>query len=358
MTFAIQQPTYSIVDYLAMLDRGEVTVNRDYQRSPRIWPTAARSFLVETVIRNFPIPKLSLHQKTDPLTLKAHKEVVDGQQRTFALQDYLNGKFRLSSRLDSTELHGKRFDDLPDEHKKQFLNYGLNFDLFIGADDIEVREVFRRMNTFTMPLNYEEQRHANFNGAFKWFIRDLTNDYAELFVASGVLKERGLLRMADAKLFAELCHAFLHGITTTSKQSLDRLYRERDRDFPEEAELGRRLREALDMVFSWEWLHGEPLSSRVYAFYSLVLATMHVLEPVEALSPQLEVDDARELDEEVAEANLLRLSAALAAKEEDEDETDEALAEFLDASSGRTNVVDQRITRTSWLYRALTEPLD
>src|SRR4051794_11180723 len=110
----IQNSTYPIADYLAMLDRGEVSVNRDYQRSPRIWPTAARSFLIETVILNFPIPKLSLHQKTDAVTLLPHKEVVDGQQRTFALKDFRENKFRLSTRLDTEDLHGKRFKDLPD----------------------------------------------------------------------------------------------------------------------------------------------------------------------------------------------------------------------------------------------------
>jgi hypothetical protein len=357
VSFEIQQSTYPIADYLAMLDREEVTVNRRYQRSPRIWPVAARSFLIETVLLNFPIPKLSLHQKTDAVTLRPHKEVVDGQQRTFALKDFYEGKYRLSTRLDSEELHGKRFDDLPDAHKRQFLNYGLAFDLFVGADDGEVREIFRRMNTFTVPLNDEEQRNANWDGAFKWFVRGLTNDYAEPFVVAGAFKERGLLRMQDAKLFTELAHAYFNGITTTNKRSLDRLYKDKDRDFPEEEDLGRRLREALDLILSWDWLHGSLLITRTYALYSLVLAVMHLQEPVDSLADDLDLAGAA-IDESVAETNLAQLAAALVADEEEDEEEEDPYRDFVEASSGRTNVAAQRAARAQWFVRALTEQLD
>ncbi len=66
---SVNTTSIHITNYLRMLDRGEVSINREYQRNPGIWSLAARSFLVETVLKNFPIPKLSLHQRTDPETL-------------------------------------------------------------------------------------------------------------------------------------------------------------------------------------------------------------------------------------------------------------------------------------------------
>lgn len=350
----IQTPIYPVADYLRMLERAELRINRDYQRSPRIWPDEARSFLVETVLLNFPMPKLSLHQKTDPVSLDPWKELVDGQQRTYALKDFREGKFRLSERLDRQDLRGKRFDDLEEPDRRQFLNYGLNFDLFVGADDREVREIFRRMNTFTVPLNDEEQRHANWDGLFKWFIRELTSEYAEPFIIAGVFRERGLLRMSDAKLLTEISHAFLNGITTTNKRSLDRLYKDQDDAFPQRDDLGLRLRRALDLVFSWEAFHGSPLMGRTYVFYSLVLATMHAQEPIEALQEQIPAPGPL-LDQTAAESGLSRIAGALAASQEESEDGDDEFVEFVDASTTKTNVAAQRLTRTRWLYRALTD---
>src|SRR4051812_28321011 len=100
----INTPEFTVVDYLAQLERGEIIVNEAYQRSEGVWPTAARSFLIETVLLGYPVPKLSLHQRTDVGTLRARKEVVDGQQRTYALRRFAANGFRLSSRLDTEEL--------------------------------------------------------------------------------------------------------------------------------------------------------------------------------------------------------------------------------------------------------------
>jgi Protein of unknown function DUF262 len=362
----IQNSSYLIVDYLQMLDRGEVIVNSDYQRSAGIWPVLARSFLIETVLRNFPIPKLSLHQKTDPVSLRAHKELVDGQQRTFAIKDFYEGKFRLSSRLEDERLHGKHFEDLDEDDKRQFLNYGIGFDLIVGADDALVREVFRRMNTFTLPLNSEEQRQANFEGPFKWFIRALTNEYAEPFVVAGVFKERGLLRMADAKLLTELAHAYFNGIMTTDKRKLDKVYEDNDKKFDQEGDFGRRLRSALDLILSWDSLRNGPLFSRTYIFYSLVLAMMHAQEPLATLVEQIEPTSGS-LVTRNAVGNLELLASALASRDEDEDgdegEDDTPTAvgqfeEFIKASTAKTNVLDQRLIRTRWLYQALMGSLD
>jgi hypothetical protein len=354
----IQSSIYPIADYLQMLERLDVIVNRDYQRSPGIWSIPARSFLVETVIRNFPIPKLSLHQKTDPVSLRPYKELVDGQQRTFALKDFYDGKFRLSARLEEERLRGKYFEDLDDDDKRLFLNYGLSFDLLVGADDALVREVFRRMNTFTVPLNYEEQRHANYDGLFKWFIRELTNDYAEPFINAGVFKERGLLRMADAKLLTELSHAYFNGIATTNKNKLDQVYKDNDKVFAQEKDLGTRLRKALDLLLAAPALQESPLLARTHVFYSLVLATMHAQKILPTLETQIKPVPGK-LKIARAIGNLEMLASALITKEDDDEPiTSSQFDEFVKASTDRTNVTEQRVTRTLWLYWALMDSLD
>jgi hypothetical protein len=80
------QPTnMTIAEYCASMDRKEVIVNKNYQRSDQVWPHAARSFLIESILLGFPIPKIYLHSKTDLKTRKTIKEIVDGQQRSRAI---------------------------------------------------------------------------------------------------------------------------------------------------------------------------------------------------------------------------------------------------------------------------------
>jgi hypothetical protein len=347
----IQAPQFTISAYVGQLERGEVTVNRRYQRSSRVWPQAARSFLIETILLNYPIPKLSLHQLTDVTTLRATMQVVDGQQRTFAIRDFMRDGFRLSRRLELEGARGKLFSQLSDQLKAQFLHYPLSFDLFVGASDDQVREVFRRMNSFTVPLNPEEQRHATFQGPFKWFIYELSGDYSESFLNAGVLGDRSIIRMADAKLLTEISHAYFNGVHTTSKNNLAALYRSRDEKFPEEAELGRRLRTALDFVLGLEEFHNTALMTKQHVFYALVLAAMHVQETIPTLADDVPLT-AGMASRTALTDNLTLLEAAL-----DEDEARGPYADFLASSSERTNVAAQRLQRIRWLAAALTDTL-
>lgn len=111
-----------------------------------------------------------------------------------------------------------------------------------------MREVFRRLNSYTATLNPEELRHASFQGAFRWFIYRLTADFGYTFDAMGVFTQKQLVRMQDSKLLAEICHALLFGIQTTNRTKLDRLYRDRDDRFPEEADFDRRIRLAMSRL--------------------------------------------------------------------------------------------------------------
>jgi hypothetical protein len=347
----IQQTTLTVADYCAALDRGEVRINPDYQRSDRVWPSAARSFLIETILLGFPMPKLSLHQRTDVRSRRSIKEVVDGQQRTRAVRDFYDNAFRLSPTLELEDARGKRYSQLDIDLQERFLDYGVGFDVFVAATAEEVREVFRRMNSFTVPLNPEEHRHAVYQGPFKWFIHKLTGDYADAFLAAGVFGSKQLVRMADAKLVTEIAHAYFHGIMTTNRRALDALYRSRNTEFPEEETLGQELRTGLDLFFSWTDIHDTALV-KPYNVYALVLAAMHLSNRIKTLEDTFPAAKASLSEDAEIQENLTELADAL-----DADEPPEALEGFVDAASERTNVADQRRTRFQWLCRALSGPL-
>src|SRR5687768_16101845 len=136
--------TSSIGDYCAAFERNEIVVDTTYQRSPDVWPNPARSYLIETILKEFPVPKLAIHQATDVISRRSIKNVVDGQQRTMAILDFYRNELRLARALELTEAAGKTYEELPDNLKQVFLAYVLTFDQFEAAGDEVVREYFRR----------------------------------------------------------------------------------------------------------------------------------------------------------------------------------------------------------------------
>lgn len=329
------------------MDRGEIIVNKDYQRSDQVWPPAARSYLVETILKGFPIPKLYLHQKTDVKSKKTYKEIVDGQQRSAAILDFRNDRLRLS-KGENEGIKSRIFSELEEDDQHAFLNYGINVDLFVAASTSEVIEVFRRMNSYTVPLNAEEQRHASYQGKFKWFIIDLADKIEAIVLQTGTFKEKQLVRMADNKLLTELCDSFRHGIRTTDKQKLDSIYRDCDVEFPEVDSYRERLLDSFNAVRTAEALHDTVLM-KPHMVYSLVQGITHVTKPVKKFTKVVISPRLRTINWATAVTNLTALAQAA-----DADEPGGRFAKFAKASQEKTNVGDTRKTRFKWICKALT----
>ncbi|MGH9425644.1 MAG: DUF262 domain-containing protein, partial [Terriglobia bacterium] len=225
-----------------------------------VWPPAARSFLLETILLGYPIPKIFLFQKVDLKSKKTIKEIVDGQQRSKTMHEFFHNKLRISTQSEMDEARGKKYDELDDDLKGRFLNYQLSIDLFVSVSPAEIRQAFRRLNSYTVPLNPEELRHAEYQGAFKWFIYRLTRDYEQTLLTIGVMTEKNIVRMQDAKLFAECTHSILYGVRTTKARDLDALYGAYDKEFLEENAVRQRIEQALQFIVEIPEIHEGPLT--------------------------------------------------------------------------------------------------
>jgi hypothetical protein len=339
---------YTVADFCAYLAAGEIAVNHEYQRGSKVWPPAARSFLIETLLMGYPIPKIYLSQLTDIKTRKTRKEIVDGQQRSGAIQDFYENKFKLRRSAVPEAAANKTYDELDDDLKHKFLNYSITADLLIGGTDADIREVFRRMNSYTIPLNAEEKRHAQYQGEFKWFIYRLTSSYSEALKQIGVFGEKSLTRMADAKLLTEIAHALIKGITTTRERELIKLYADNEESLPDGSLLKKRIEYGLDQLIALKSLHQTALM-KPYHVYSLCLALAHSKHTVPCLKSTYQFASTRHPSDAVVSENLSRLVAAL----EDPENTPKKFAEFLNASDSKTNVAEQRKVRFKWFCRAI-----
>jgi hypothetical protein len=342
---------FKVVDFVGRINREELVINRDYQRSPDVWPVAARSFLIESILLGFPIPKITIRETTDIKTRTTLGEIVDGQQRTRAICDFFDNEFAISNRSEVIDARGCTLDSLPPNLQQAFVNYAIQADVLSGAKDADVIELFRRINSNTVALNAEERRHAGSQGEMKWFVYELARAYGPTLEKFGVLSVKNMARMADTKLMAEITHALMHGITTTNAKALDSLYTSNDKSVPGRDAIEKRFKEAFAYVQRMPELANTALAKH-YHFYSLLLAIMHASNPISSFK-RVPQGGKGLRSRSVAVENLLELAEVV--EIEDEDDVPAADIAFWKASGQTTNTTANRSSRFKVFLKAVSK---
>ena len=334
----VNSTSFTVAEYCQQMIDRSIIVNRNYQRSNTIWPPAARSFLIDSMLSGFPIPKLSLYQKTDLKTRRTIKEIVDGQQRSQAILDFFNDELRISTKGDYLGLSYSKLDEV---QQQEFLSYQLSIDVFVDATDADIRELFRRVNSYNVPLNPQEIRHATYQGKFKWFLLEMTNQYSQVLKELGVLTDNQMARMEDAKFIGDICVGLDDGIISASEARIDKLYKKFDKDFLFEEHFKQQIQFAIDKALTYKDVLGDGLTKR-YQFYCLLLAFIHVKFPIDQLQRLFQSDSSGEKDAQSIREGLSKLAEAA-----DTGNTygDPNLIAFIAASSKTTDRKEQREVR-------------
>lgn len=138
----------------------------DYQREQKLWSTSKKALLIDSIISDFDIPKLYFNQ---PEKMKDEFEVVDGQQRIWAIWDFFNDEYSVP--LNGDEL---KFSQLADPKYKAIKNtiekYKLQITVFEEAGEEYLRELFVRLQ-WGLLLVTGEKLHAA-SGEMKRFVFD------------------------------------------------------------------------------------------------------------------------------------------------------------------------------------------
>lgn len=219
---------YRISDFLDWNREKRLNLNPDFQRGS-VWNPAARTFLIDTILRQLPIPKVYLRTIIDVRSKRSIREIVDGQQRIRAILDFADDKFALSKR--ANEFEGLRYSDLDEEQKTIFLSYPIAVDQLVNASTDDVLEVFSRLNSYTVSLNAPEKRHAKWQGEFKFAIRAASRRWGVFWKDYKVLSTRQRVRMEDDSLTAEMVGVLLEGVKDGGQPKIDALYRKYDDSF-------------------------------------------------------------------------------------------------------------------------------
>jgi len=336
----------------------KLIINKDYQRNSSLWAPNAASFFIDTILNGFPFPKITIRQTINPNTMSSVREVVDGQQRLTVIQNFINNKIILSNV--SQKYKGKKFDDLDEKEKEEFLSYEVSVDTVISGTNKEILEVFRRMNSYSLPLNRQELRHSNHQGEFKWFIFKFVENYSDLLVNSNILTLKQVSRMVDAELFTEIFQIYLNGVQSRSQSKLDGIYKEFDENLPSEfTEKMFSLLKFININFSDVCSH-ERMSS--YQFYSFCAALIHnhnrvSIDKNNVIDTDIDSEGDYCTNIDLAKENIYILFDELDYQEDDYSLKENHYKEFIQASTSTTHSIKHRNIRAVWFLKAIQDSL-
>jgi len=129
---------------------GKLDIRPPYQRE-FIYKDKQRDAVINTITKNFPLNVMYWAVRDD-----GNYEVIDGQQRTISICQYVNGDFAYLF---------KYFHNLQENEKEQILNYKLMVYVCSGTDS-EKLEWFKTINIAGEKLTEQELRNAVYSGSW------------------------------------------------------------------------------------------------------------------------------------------------------------------------------------------------
>ena len=272
---------YKISDFITWTKQNSLNLSPDFQRRP-VWKLGAKSYLIDTIVRGYPIPIIFLREKRPNLkTLKQAREVIDGQQRLRTIFSFIDPTLVenynaqkddfLVQKSHNPEIADKKFHELPDYVKEQILNYQFSVHVLPSdVDDREVIQIFRRMNSTGYKLNSQELRNSEYFGKMRGLMLDLAAEQLNRWRDWGIFNEDDIARMQEVELTSEFAQLMVQGIIAKSQSALDNFYKKYNDKLPFEKEIASRFSEVMDSIDSGLGDHIKDLPfSKKTLFYSL-----------------------------------------------------------------------------------------
>lgn len=335
--------TYSINDFVEWDAAKQLELNPRFQRRS-VWTDKAKSFLIDTILRGKPIPKIFIRQKINVTTKTSIREVVDGQQRLRTILSFIKDGFVVSKRQNA-QYGGVLFSQLPDEVQAQVLSYEVSVDLLINLPDAEVLDIFSRLNSYAVILNEQEKINADHFGPFKALADKIGHKYYDYWTSQEILTSKQVIRMLEVNLVADLLIAVLEGIK--SKKQIKKFYDLYEGTFDHDTD---ELEAKFDAVIgAINDIYPEGLSDtefrRPHLFYSLFTAVAHRAFGIPGLSAEFA---GVQTNPEATRSKLERVDEIFT---EDLQELSKGERQFLEDSRRATTDEKVRVRRAEFLLQ-------
>jgi len=216
-----------IQDIINLESRGELNLSPWYQRRS-VWSTPQKSYLVNTLLEQKPIPAIYVRHYLDLDNSKSIKEIVDGQQRTRAILSYCKNEFTARHPNYNRKI---LYSQLKREEQQTLLLTSIPVGYLLGATDADVIDIFGRINSISKTLNAQEKRNAAFSGEMKQFCLAQASSRTPFWRQYEIFSATDISRMSEVLFISDIVYNLMNGLSDYSPTALDRMYTEYDEEF-------------------------------------------------------------------------------------------------------------------------------
>ena len=290
MKFEFDQNYKKISEIIGMRKRGELVVDYSYQRRA-VWGEKDWIRLVETILLNLVVPSVYFwNSETDPETGKAILHIVDGQQRITAIQNFVNGEFKLKGNYlleeESKQRFGnKYFSDLSPDEKKDFWDYKLS--VIEIARDVkidDVKNMFKRLNLTDYNLNNQERRNV-ISGEFAALARELAENEFWSKEGKELFRANVVKRMQDVEFCASLILLYKRGIIDQqTDKALNDAYRDYESNYDDADKDRNAVLKAMELVDKFICDKTLPFLRRTSQLYTLFSVVFYIMSKNKTIS--------------------------------------------------------------------------
>ncbi|MDE2991279.1 MAG: DUF262 domain-containing protein [Chloroflexota bacterium] len=281
-----------INDLIGYHTRAELHISPWYQRRS-VWSQQQKSYLINTLHENKPIPTIYIRHIVDLDSEKSIKEVVDGQQRIRSIIDYKNDHFPAKHPNHKRPIH---YSDLSRIEKTHYLQSALSVGYLVGATDPEVIDIFARINSVSKTLNPQERRNARFSGAFKQFSLAEAVSRLSFWRNNAIFTDTQIARMQEVQFISDLIMNLDQGLQDFASPRLDRYYSQHDESYDPAENMHRRLEDVFQSLIS---LPDGLLRGTIFSTPQLLFSLMIVIDGHRSIKPHVILDCVNDLHSRV-----------------------------------------------------------
>lgn len=150
----IEQKTITVYQIEHWIRQGRLNLTPEYQRN-LVWNDQRKSALIESLMLKIPIPSFYLDEGDN-----GQKSVIDGMQRLTTIHSFLNDQFSLKGLQYLSSYENKTFSQLDIKFQGIIEDTIFNINILSQQCPQMVKfDIFRRVNTGGVPLNFQEIRN-------------------------------------------------------------------------------------------------------------------------------------------------------------------------------------------------------
>lgn len=216
--------TRTVQDLVNLYQNGHLNLAPDFQRDS-VWSGRDRTKLIDSVLKNYPIPALFLHRREQNGVL--YFDVIDGKQRletVFYFMGVISGH-RFKAKTVLSDDTGEELVDwqLLRRRNQQPRLTGYNLQIIFVAGDLgSIIDLFVRINSTGRALSQTEKLHARYyRGEFFKKAAKLAESEAKRLQSNHVLSANQISRMKHVELISEIMLSCHYGDVIHKKQILD-----------------------------------------------------------------------------------------------------------------------------------------